>query len=242
VKLPGIIVRSENLPITEREAKHHGWRKADHCKCDGRPSMTCELLNWIDLRRSLICANGERRSKAHVPTHQISASTPRQNLYMTIYYSLFFSAGTFSQICIRSHKTLLMRPVELMYRDIGADFWMRNMPLKQGRGQNYKSRGHKWTFLATPSTYLKICYYPSLPIFSLILQKSRAPSSQKGGICPQYRRSHATALKWDAWYGFCSVGQLCNSSIMPLIVFKFFFIVLQWGFWSELLDARACHA
>ena len=57
VKLPGIIVRSDNLPLTEKEAKHHGWRKAGHCKCDGRPSMTFELFihDLSNSFRILIC-------------------------------------------------------------------------------------------------------------------------------------------------------------------------------------------
>jgi len=82
VKLPGIIVRSENLPITEREAKHHGWRKADHCKCDGSKLFRGKRYRYKDENGTMLLFDSSGRlagMQAAVPT---SVEMAEQRKYM----------------------------------------------------------------------------------------------------------------------------------------------------------------
>ena len=54
---------------------------------------------------SLICVSGEHCLQAQNPTHQISAGTSHPNLYMAIYYSLFFLQALFSDLHLQAQNT-----------------------------------------------------------------------------------------------------------------------------------------
>ena len=76
------------------------------------------------IQSSLICASSERRSQAQNAKLQIFADAFPQNLFMTIYYNLFFLQAHYSQICARRHKILLMTPGVIML-DSAHDLYKR---------------------------------------------------------------------------------------------------------------------